>query len=73
MGHPATYPFRVVRTNALRAGNVDPRMADTTSLGELFSSEAGLPEVAAYQRIVFGLHSGAELAAVAMFPALFAG
>jgi integrase len=55
MGHPAAYLLRVVRTNALRAGNVVPRVADTASLGGLLSREAGLPEVAAHQRIVFGL------------------
>ena len=58
MGHPVAYLLRVIRTNALRAGNVDPRVAGTASPDGLFSREAGLTEVAAYQRIVFGLRSG---------------
>jgi len=40
MGHPAAYLLRVVRTNALRAGNVDPRVADSASLGGPLSREA---------------------------------
>ncbi len=32
LGHPATYLLRVVRTNALRAGDADPSVADTASV-----------------------------------------
>jgi hypothetical protein len=61
MGHPAAYLLRVLRTNALRAGSVDPREADTASLGGLLSRETGLAEVTPLQRIVFGLRSGHSL------------
>jgi hypothetical protein len=58
MGHPAAYLLRVARTNALRAGKVDPRVAESASLGRLLSREAGSPEVAPHQRIVFDSVAG---------------
>jgi hypothetical protein len=57
-GHPAAYLLRVVRTNALRTGHVDPGVAEGASLGGLLSREAGSPEVAPHQRIVFASVAG---------------
>src|ERR671914_2136157 len=45
-------------SNALRAGNVAPRVPDTAALAGLLSRGAGLPGVTPHQRIVLGLRSG---------------
>ena len=45
-------------SNALRAGNVAPRVPDTAALAGLLSRGAGLPGVTPHQRIVLGLRRG---------------